>query len=48
MKNKPIKTKTPPEESVLTKDEFLKVLHKVTKPVKPKPARGKGKSKTSG
>lgn len=46
----PKKTKktTPKEEAVLTKDDFLKALKKVTRPVSPKVSRGKGKKKTSG
>lgn len=41
------KPKTPPNESVLTKEDFLKALKKATRPLKPKASHGKGKSKTS-
>jgi hypothetical protein len=45
-KQKPTKnTKT--EEAVLTKNDFLKTLKKVTRPLKPKASRGKGKKGTS-
>ncbi len=46
----PPKQKTPSseEKDVFTKEDFLKALHKVTKPVSPKPSPEKAGSKTSG
>lgn len=43
------KPKTAPkQEAVLTKDEFLQTLKKVTRPISPKASPEKGKSGTSG
>lgn len=45
----PKKPKTAPKkEAVLTKDEFLQTLKKVTRPISPKASPSKGKSGTSG
>lgn len=42
--NKPKEEK---KEETFTKEDFLKALKKVTRPVLPKASRGKGKKKTS-
>jgi hypothetical protein len=51
-KNKPTQQKqtkkAPPSEGTFTKDDFLKVLKKVTRPITGKVSPSKGKSKTSG
>jgi hypothetical protein len=46
-KKKTTKPKTPPQESVFTKEDFLKALKKATRPVAPKASPVKGKRKTS-
>lgn len=46
-KQKP-KQKTPPKERILTREDFLRVLKKATRPIpsKPKASHGKEKSGT--
>ena len=41
------KAKTPPKESVFTKDDFMKALKKATRPIQRKVSPSKGKRKTS-
>ena len=47
-KNIPKNKELEEKKEVLTKEDFLKALKKATRPLSPKPSRGKGKSKTSG